>query len=199
MRERRIEKEASLKNLIAEYRYDLLASQINPHFLFNSFNVLAALIPKEPAKAGEFLETLSDFYREIVQIKDTDNIPIEKEIFILERYYYLLKQRFGNALLVSIEIPDMKGFLIPFTLQLLLENAVKHNIVSTSKPLNVLVKRQGDFICVKNNIQTKFSSSESTGFGLSSLKERYQQYSPNKFEILNDNHYFEVRIPIIHK
>jgi ligand-binding sensor domain-containing protein len=198
-REKRIEKEASLKNLITEYRYDLLASQINPHFLFNSFNVLAALIPKEPAKAGEFLETLSDFYREIVQIKDTDIISIEKETYILDRYFYLLKQRFGDALNVNIEIEDKRGSLIPFTLQLLLENAVKHNIVSTSKPLNVSVKRAEDFIYVKNNIQAKFSASESTGFGLSSLKERYQQYSPDKFEILNDNHYFEVRIPIIHK
>ncbi len=199
MRENRIEKEASLKNQISEYRYDLLASQINPHFLFNSFNVLAALIPKQPAAAEKFLETLSDFYREIVQIKDNDIITMEKEFYILERYYYLLKQRFGNALNLDINITDFKGHLIPFTLQLLLENAVKHNVVSVSKPLNVLVVRTENFISVKNNIQPKFGPSESTGFGLSSLRERYQQYYPDKFEILNDNQYFEVRIPIIHK
>lgn len=199
IREKRIKHLGQIRNQLSEYKYDLLTSQINPHFLFNSFNVLSALIPKEPTKAQEFLETLSDFYREIVQIKDTDIITIEKDKYILERYYFLLKQRFGDALQIDIDIKDKKGFLIPFTLQLLLENAVKHNVVSGSKPLKLSVIRSGDFIYVKNNIQTKFSASESTGFGLSSLKERYQQYCPNKFEIINDNHYFEVRIPIIYK
>src|SRR5690606_25860801 len=113
-REKRIKNVGRMKNQISEYKYELLRNQINPHFLFNSFNILAALIPRDPVSAGKFLDMLADFYREIVQVREQDLISVEQENTILSRYYYLLRERFGDALKVEMDVSEKSGFLIPF-------------------------------------------------------------------------------------
>lgn len=179
---------------------ETLKSQINPHFLFNSFNTLISTIEKKPKDAVLFVEKLSDFYRSMLQYRNTDLITLHEELEIHENYRFLLFQRFRTNLSITIDITESNEYyIIPLSLQILTENAVKHNIVSSSKPLNITIKQYGDMLKVKNNLQPRLTAEKSTHFGLHSLSKRYQTITGKEITIEQSESYFCVTIPLIKK
>lgn len=195
-RENRLRKKAKLEQDKVLAQYEAIRSQINPHFLFNTFNTLIALIEENPNKAVSFVEKLSDFFRIILQYRDQKVITIQEEIQLVKDYIYLLKQRFDDSLSIEININETEGYIAPFSLQMLIENAVKHNIVSKSKPLKINILKEENYIIVENNLQEKLQRENSTGFGLESIKKRYDLFSKDKIVVEKTAVYFRVKIPI---
>ncbi|MEZ5042299.1 MAG: histidine kinase [Saprospiraceae bacterium] len=179
---------------------DNLRNQINPHFLFNSMNTLMNLIPEEGDRARNYLGKLSKFYRYTVGKQEKSTVPIAMELENALIYVELLKERFGKSL--DITIPDTttnKAHIIPLCMQLLIENAINHNIVSQNKPLHIEVSftQEGKYLSVKNDIQRKIQAVESTGIGLANIKKRMAFFTEDLVIISTENNCFEVRIPLI--
>jgi len=170
-----IEKEQAKQNAL-HHQLEALRSQVNPHFLFNTLNSLNTLIRQQPDKASVFVGKLSLLLRATLQQSDKDYISLEEELDYLEAYVFLQKERFGEKLDVEISIPnDIKKVRIPsFSLQLLVENAIKHNVVSSHQPLRVNIYVEDKFLIVSNPIQKRSDAVESIGKGLSSLSTRFQ-------------------------
>jgi ligand-binding sensor domain-containing protein len=193
----RIQRGADIQRERVESQLEVLKSQINPHFLFNSFNTLISLIEEEPASATVYVEKLSDFYRSLLQYREQDLIPLQEELDLLQNFTYLLKKRFGKN--INLQIPDINGkpaFIPPLTLQMLVENAIKHNVVSKRKPLYINIFLEGDKICIINNLQKKMTKEKSTRFGLQSIQTRYALRGKS-VEIEETENEFKVTIPII--
>ncbi|MBK9730715.1 MAG: histidine kinase [Chitinophagaceae bacterium] len=197
-RDRRREREEKLKRERIEFQFENLKSQINPHFLFNSFNTLATLVEEDQAVALSYIDHLSDFYRSLLSYKDIDLITLEKELQLTENYIFLLRQRHGERLIVHTDIPEniRQKKLPPLTLQLLIENAVKHNVVSQEQPLIVQVFTiDSKRICVRNKLQTK-KDVISTGFGLHNIRARCELLGGKEFQVSQTNGYFQVCVPL---
>lgn len=197
-RDRRREREEKLKRERIEFQFENLKSQINPHFLFNSFNTLATLVEEDQAVALSYIDHLSDFYRSLLSYKDIDLITVEKELELTDNYIFLLKQRHGDRLIVQMNIPEdvLKKKIPPLTLQLLIENAVKHNVTSKEQPLEVHVySLESKRICVRNKIQTK-KDVISTGFGLHNIKARCELLGGKDFQVSQTNGFFLVCVPL---
>lgn len=179
-------------------RYETLKNQVNPHFLFNSLNVLASLVHKDPDQAEQFIRQLSTVYRYILNSRDQEVVSLKEELDILQAYLFLLDTRFGASLQTTINIPSgATGLLAPLTLQMLVENAIKHNEVSKSKPLHIDIFQENGYVVVRNNIQAKNSLPESTGIGLANIQARYQILSGKAVLISNNDGYFTVKTPIL--
>lgn len=184
------------KNESLTAKYESLKNQVNPHFLFNSLNALSLLVYDDQAKAVEFIRKLSQVYRYVLDKKDLELVPLEAELGFLENYLFLQQIRFGDSLKLNLNIDSKEGMIPPVALQILLENAIKHNIVSESKPLTVEVEVKNFYCTVSNNIQEKLEK-DSTGIGLDNLKSRYKFLSEKEVEILRENNLFIVKIPVL--
>ncbi|MFT4662310.1 MAG: ligand-binding sensor domain-containing protein [Patiriisocius sp.] len=194
---RQKETDNQLKIQKTETQLSNLKSQLNPHFLFNSFNTMIGLIEEDRDRSIEFIEHLTDFYRLVLEISEMELIPIAKEISMLNAYKHLLKERFPIGLNIEIE-ENWDDFLIPpLALQLLVENAVKHNVVSESKPLCISIKLMAENICVKNNYNPRPVPTTSTGIGLSNLKKRYSILANKNIELIISDEDVKVILPII--
>lgn len=196
-RDKRLERESTLKREKIESQFEALKSQINPHFLFNSFNTLITIIEEDPGTAVEFVEKLSDFYRSILQYREMEVISLQEEVELVQNYAFLLQKRFGDSLALQVHNADEQAFIAPLTLQILVENAVKHNIISKSRPLNIEVRVEDGYITVANNLQKKVAMGASTGFGLQSVVTRYALLIDKAVRIEENEQYFSVSIPII--
>lgn len=177
-----------------------LKQQIHPHFLFNSLNTLKSLIKKSPDSAEDFLVKLSDFLRTSISAGKENVVKISSEIKLCLDYLEMQKIRYGDALQFSVEIPEKiydKGFIPVFSLQLLVENAIKHNTLTTEMPLRINIIYHDERITISNNIQPKFTSEVSTGFGLTNLAERYKILSGDEVIIDSINDMFSVSIKIL--
>lgn len=183
----------------AEYRFELLQSQLNPHFLFNSLNTLSSLVYENQENASLFIRKLSDVYRYILDNRDKDVVSLETELAFVESYILLMKLRFDDHLDVKLELEgDIQKYrLAPLTLQLLMENAIKHNIVSKKKPLSIEIILDKDFIQVKNNLQPKINKESSHQLGLKNINSRYQFLTDRKVEIEQTETDFTVKIPLL--
>ena len=179
-------------------QYDSLKNQVNPHFLFNSLNALTSLVHDDQDKAVEFIRKLSQVYRYVLDTKDKEVVTIGEEMTFLMSYLYLQKIRFDDNLRYHIDIPpeSEKNFIVPISLQMLLENAIKHNIVSQSKPLHVEIVATDDYLIVRNNLQEKMHK-DSTGIGLSNIKDRYSYMTRQEVIINKTETHFEVKLPLI--
>lgn len=179
-------------------RYDVLKSQLDPHFLFNSLNTLNGLIGNDDKKAHEYVEQLSEVFRYSIQNKSI--IKLSEELNFVESYSYLMKIRYGEALKVYIHIDNkyLDDYILPCGLQLLFENAVKHNVISNKYPLTITIETTDeDIVRVKNNLQPKKGQTES-GVGLVNLKERYRlMFGKKEINIIHDDISFIVEIPLI--
>ena len=174
--------------------------QINPHFLFNSFNVLAELIEIDPQKAKKFVAHFSEIYHYVLNSRDLDVTTLEEELQFLESFLYLLKQRYTSGLVVAIAIEEAykKYWIPPMVLQLLLENAIKHNIISRDQPLRVEIKTEQEWLIVRNNLQLRESIViESTKTGLQNIQMRYQALSDLCPIVTSDHNFFEVKLPLL--
>ncbi|RZL66637.1 MAG: hypothetical protein EOO93_05395 [Pedobacter sp.] len=198
-REKMLQKKANIARQNIEFQYETLRSQVNPHFLFNSFNTLAGVIETDQKMAVEYVEQLSDFFRNLLVYKDKDVITLQEELQLLENYFFLQKKRYSNNLQLQLNIGEKyKTFLLPpLCLQLLIENAIKHNIVSKDKPLNILVETGENILRVQNHFQPKAYMEKSTGIGLANIKNRYSILTKEQVKIVQDELFFTVEIPLL--
>jgi len=178
-------------------QYQSLKNQVNPHFLFNSLNALTSLVYDDQAKAVEFIRKLSQVYRYVLDKKDEELVPIQDEIDFMNNFIFLQKIRFGDNLHIDILDSENTGYLPPLALQILVENAIKHNVVSEKYPLTINVKISDGHFYIENSIKEKLQK-DSTGIGLSNLKARYQYLSKKEIVIENDGNKFTVKLPILH-
>ena len=189
------------KNLTIENfknRYNALKNQSDPHFLFNSLNSLNGLIGYDDERAHEYLIQLSSVFRYTIQ--EDSVVTLSDELEFAESYIYLMKIRYGDALSVNIQIPENHRdyYILPFAIQTLVENSVKHNIASLQKPLNLVIQlSEDDSIIVENNLQPRQDVRDGNGLGLSNLNERYWLMFRKNINIQADNAIFRVEIPLI--
>jgi hypothetical protein len=200
-REARLRRIEVLNKEKIESQLRAIKAQINPHFLFNSFNTLITIIDENtdnPDLPIEYVQRLADFYRSILQYREEEAISIPEEINLVKNYYYLLQHRYGNNLVMDVQINHEEGLVPPLTLQMLVENAVKHNIISKARPLTIRIYRsQDDYLVVENNLQRKLEEVPSTRFGLQSIVNRYELITERKVLIESAEDIFKVSIPII--
>jgi two-component system, LytTR family, sensor kinase len=194
-----VEEKETLKRESLNAQLNALRTQVNPHFLFNNLNTLSSIIPENPQQAVEFVQQLSKVYRHILEVKDQKNISLKEELDVLRAYGFLLKTRFGNNLDIDINVPEEKlnKNIGPLSLQLLMENAIKHNIVSMDKPLKIDVYAINGRLVVSNNLQRKNQLNESTGIGLDNIRNRYKLLSDKLVEVTESENNFTVSIPLI--
>ncbi len=180
---------------------ETLKSQVNPHFLFNSFNTLMALIEEDKEEATDYLADLSDFFRYILEFREVDLISVKEDIRIVQTYLQLQEKRFGDSLVAKIDLNEevLESFIPPLTLQLLVENAFKHNIISREKPLELEISHKGDTIVVSNRHWAKAQTDKSTGYGLDSIKKKYKFYNAGQVKVEASTGYFSVYLPVIHQ
>lgn len=192
-----------LKREMVQSQLETLKNQVNPHFLFNSLNTLVSIIPDDKDVAVEFVRKLSKVYRYILEIKDLELITLREELDFLNSYIFLQKIRFGDNLVVKLNLPEhlMEKQVVPLSLQILLENAMKHNTVSTEKPLNIeiYVGKDDHTVVVRNTLQLKQQVMDSTGTGLKNIRNRYLFASGREVETIVSTTAFMVALPLINK
>jgi len=182
-------------------KFESLKNQLDPHFLFNSLNVLTSLIFEDQVKAEKFTTKLSKIYRYVLEQRNKDLVPIEEELKFAKAYVELLGMRFEDAVQFSIpnEVSNKELKIVPLSLQLLLENAVKHNVVSSIKPLEIIIFEENGFLHIQNNINPKETIGKSTKVGLQNIVDRYGLISNRQVKIENNNKIFKVSLPLLTK
>jgi LytS/YehU family sensor histidine kinase len=185
------------ENIISQF--ESLKAQVNPHFLFNSLNVLSSLIYIDQDKASKFVRQLSKVYRYVLEHKDMDTITIREELPFIESYIFLLKTRFDQNLKVDIGLDEeaKNRKVAPMVIQLLIENAIKHNVVSKTKPLLIEILEKDNYLEVRNNLQLKSSTEISSHVGLNNIRKRYEYLTNKKVVIDENSEFFAVRIPLL--
>jgi len=178
-------------------QYETLKSYVNPHFLFNSLSVLSSLVEKDTQKSQQFIKQLSDIYRYVLEQKDKELVPLKVEFEFIKSFIDLNKIRHGENLKVDIKIDNFDGYVIPLSLQILVENALKHNIVSEEEPLTISISRENSSLIVQNNLQIRKTISDAGGIGLETIQKRYEMLTSEPLIIENGNGYFRVKVPVI--
>ena len=185
----------------ASAKFETLKNQIDPHFLFNSLNVLSSLIEENPDAAQKFTTSLSKVYRYVLEQKDKELVSVEEELAFARTYMNLLKMRFENS--VFYEVPDTlsnpDALVVPLSLQLLLENTIKHNVVSQQKPLHIRIFEQDGNLVVQNDLQKKEVLQDRKGVGLQNIVSRYAIITARKVQVEESEKYFTVKLPVLTK
>ena len=189
-----------LKNESLASKFESLKNQVNPHFLFNSFNALTDLIYHDQEMAAKFVKQLSVVYRYVLEAQEKELVPLEDELSFVKSYLFLEKIRYGDNLRVNYAM-DFKASaeVPPLSIQMLIENAIKHNIISQDEPLTIEIRSEDDeYIVVSNNLQKKpVPRTKSTGVGLKNIKARYEFLSNKLVQILEENNRFTVKLPFL--
>ncbi|QHI37253.1 Sensor histidine kinase YpdA [Kordia antarctica] len=198
--QRSIREEEQAKRVVVLAQLDALRNQAQPHFFFNSLNTLRDIIDqnsKEDAK--QFVDKLSDVYRFILDAGNANLIPLRNEVKFARAYIHIQSERFGDNLKLNWKLPEtaLDSMIVPMSLQLLLENAIKHNVVSRSKPLTITVAIKDDYLVVNNKIQLKSTQLPSTKVGLKNIEKRHALISDKLPKIENDGNEFTVSIPLL--
>jgi two-component system, LytTR family, sensor kinase len=178
-------------------QYETLKSYVNPHFLFNSLSVLSSLVEKDAAKSQLFIRQLSDIYRYVLDQKDKELVPLETELEFAQSYINLHKIRHSDNLQVEINVPNRAGYIVPLSMQILLENAFKHNIISEEDPLEVKIWRDGNYMVIRNKLQVRKVIKASPGTGLVTIVKRYEFLTSKPVGIVDDDGFYTVEIPIL--
>lgn len=179
-------------------KYEALKNQVNPHFLFNSLNALTNLVYEDQDKAVKFIKQLSEVYRYVLDTRDQEIVSLAQELKFLESYIFLQQIRFENRLDVQVEVEDENKFVTPLALQMLIENAIKHNIVSTDDPLKIRIYQDNGHVVVENNLQRKAVLAEpSAGVGLENIVKRYELLTERKVEVSDGPEKFVVKLPLL--
>lgn len=200
LRERSLRKVNRLQEERMRFEYEHLRSQVNPHFLFNSLNTLSSLIEEDKEKAIDYTTQLSDLYRSVLSHRNVDLIKLSEEMEIIQNYMYIQQTRFGDALKLQIEIPphilETKK-IIPLALQILVENAIKHNVVSRSEPLIIYISANEQLITVKNDLRPKITKEKGEGLGLSNIRRRYSLITKDDITYTISNNQYIVSLPLL--
>jgi len=187
-----------LKVEMMAYKYESLRNQINPHFLFNSLNVLSDLVYDDQKLAVKFIRQLSDLFRYVLDSRDKELVPLGEELDFMQSFTFLLKTRFEDKLQITVDVePSADDYIVPMTLQLLVENAVKHNEVSEAFPLKIEIRKTGDFLEVKNNLQPKSAGDDSKKTGLKNITQQFAFFSDQPIKIISTDEFYAVRVPIL--
>lgn len=187
-----------LRNEQLSSQYLSLKNQLQPHFLFNSLSALTTLVHQNPDQATVFIQQLSAMYRYILEYSQERVVALDKEVEFLKSYLFLMQIRFGDNLEVDIQLSPKSSYMIaPLTLQLLAENAIKHNEVSQANPLKISVLVDGEYVQMANPIQLREIPRESTGIGLNNIKSRYQLLTDREVKITQDHAEFVVSVPLL--
>jgi len=189
----------NLEKELALIRFEVLKSQINPHFLFNSLNVLSGLISKDAAKAQLFIDEFSMVYRYVLETIEKQVVSLSDELGFMHSYMFLQQIRYGEHLILQVNIPwqQLQKLMPPLSLQLVLENAIKHNEISRVKPLTIAIYCEDGFLVVKNVLQPKFSSVKSTGMGQKNLFKRYELLHDEVPTFTIENSFYIAKLPLI--
>tara|TARA_R110002096_G_scaffold101579_3_gene224720 strand:- start:3656 stop:4996 length:1341 start_codon:yes stop_codon:yes gene_type:complete len=185
----------------ASAKFDALKNQLDPHFLFNSLNVLTSLIEENTESAQKFTTALSKVYRYVLEQKNKELVTVDEELQFAKTYMSLLKMRFEDSIIFDMpeKASNPESKVVPLSLQLLLENAVKHNMVTASKPLHIKIYEDADNLVVENNLQPKQIVKKSSGVGLSNIKQRYDLLTDKKVYINKEANRFAISIPMLTK
>ncbi|WP_298534582.1 2TM domain-containing protein [uncultured Algibacter sp.] len=185
----------------ASAKFDALKNQLDPHFLFNSLNVLTSLIEENPNSAQKFTTSLSKVYRYVLEQKNKALVTVDEELKFAKTYMSLLKMRFEDSIIFSApeKSTNPESKVVPLSLQLLLENAVKHNMVTASKPLHIKIYENNNNLIVENNLQPKQIVKKSSGVGLSNIQQRYNLLTDKKVNIIKEAKRFAVAVPMLTK
>lgn len=188
-----------LKKISIEAQFESLRNQINPHFLFNCFNVLSSLVYRDAETSAKFIAQLSSVYRYLLYNQERKVVRLEEELSFLDAYVFLLEIRFGKNLVVEKEVMegDGKTFIAPAVLQMLIENAIKHNVISQRNPLLIRVFSGNGWVSVSNNLQEKEIKEPSTQVGIKNILDRYGFLSDREVKIEKSEDSFTVKIPLL--
>jgi LytS/YehU family sensor histidine kinase len=188
-----LEKEKSM------LRYHQLRNSVNPHFLFNTFTSLDGLILSNPPLASEFVQYLSKVYRYVLEQKEKVSVRIERELEFMENYLSLLNIRYGKGLSVVVEVTEeaRQKNIVAVTLQTLVDNAIKHNIVQDSQPLYLKIYNDDTYLIVENKLQPRKQIEGSNKQGLQQIKDLYSYISPEPLVVENDNTVFRIKLPML--
>ncbi len=189
-----------LRQSSAQAQIQLMKSQINPHFLFNNLNVLSGMVIKDNPEANQFIEEFSKVYRYILSSQEKELVELRSELEFIQPYIFLLQKRFDQGLLVTVNIqePYKNWHVVPAALQMLIENAIKHNVVSRSRPLQIDIHTNGNqTLVIKNNLQPRVAVEPSTKIGLQNIRKRYELICGRDVVVKQSDHEFEVAIPLL--
>lgn len=183
----------------ANAQFESLKNQLDPHFLFNSLNVLSSLIDENPGQAQRFTASMSKIYRYVLEQKDKELVTVEEEINFAKTYCDLLKTRFEDSVSFDFNVneKDLKSYVVPLSLQLLLENCIKHNFATSSKPLHIKIYSENGNLFIENNLQQREQVKESAGIGLANIVQRYSLLTKQNVFIEKSATFFRVKIPIL--
>lgn len=186
------------KNAQLAAQYQTLNSQVNPHFLFNSLNVLSTLVKKNPEKAEQFIYQLSNVYRNILDVRNEELISVKQELETLKAYLFLIETRFGDRIKMDIQIDaKVDEYLVPLSFQMLVENAVKHNAATLKKPLTIQIYTKDGFWWIKNNRKEMSEPVPGKGMGLENIRQRYQLATGKEIIIQDEADFYAVGLPVI--
>lgn len=180
-------------------QFEVLKSQINPHFMFNCLNVLSALIEKDVVKAQHFIDEFSNIYRYVLETIEKRVVSLNEELGFVRSYIFLQQIRYGDALTLTVNLPAnlLHKLMPPLSLQVVLENAIKHNIVNKSQPLQIDIYFENHWLIVRNNIQLKISSNDSTGLGQNNMIKSYAMIGDRIPEFIFETNHYIVKLPLI--
>lgn len=183
----------------ANAQFESLKNQLDPHFLFNSLNVLSSLIDENPRQAQKFTASMSKIYRYVLEQKDKELVTVEDEIEFARTYCDLLKTRFEDSVDFTFDVAeeDYQKYVVPLALQLLLENCIKHNFATSSKPLVIRIFSAGNTLCIENNLQIREQIKESSGIGLANIVQRYSLLTDRNVFIEKSEDHFKVKLPML--
>lgn len=192
-----LRREQKLREENLVFQNETLKSQVNPHFLFNSLNTVSSLIATNPEKAEQFINNLSSVYRYILENGQKDRVPVQAELDLANKYFDLHRVRDEEKIVLSIDYSDADNYqILPVSLQILIENAIKHNSATRENPLMISVCFENQYIVVKNNLQRKATQLKSTGIGLKNLAERVRLISGKELIIEENDNFFIAKIPL---
>lgn len=195
-------KQEALQRRTLELKLEALRNQVNPHFLFNSLNMLASLVPRDQDMAVKMILNLSDSYRYILDQRDQKLVEWPVERTFVENWLSLQKMRFADNIKVHIDAGEGGEpvfYVVPLAVQMLVENAVKHNTITSEEPLKISIYIEAGFLVVRNNLQIRSTVERTSNAGLENLKQQYEILSGMKVEVKSDDGFFTVRLPCIYK
>lgn len=192
---------AKLKNERLSSQYEALKSQVNPHFLFNSLNALTSLVYEDQDQAAKFIQQLSKVYRYVLDNREKGTVSLDTEINFVESYLFLQKIRYGDNLQYAIQIPAGATYRVaPLSVQMLIENAIKHNTISIDEPLKIDISiDEGGYLVTRNNLQVKNIINEYSGIGLENIKARYEYFTRKPVVVDKNGKEFIVKLPLIER
>jgi len=198
-REKRLKQLEARKKEQLEIEFQTLKNQVNPHFLFNSFSTLISIIEEKPEEAVKYTEALSGFFRDILEVKEKELIPLSEELRMIKNYALIQQKRFGDNFILKIDLDEKTraSKIPPLTLQLLTENTLKHNVIAKGKPLFVIIRNDNKNIIIENKKRLKKQTETSTGIGLRNIRERYRLIAGMEIRTEENDEFFKVILPII--